>query len=82
VLDEFVNAARRKLNRAGRKLAAGSASFGFSAQNPAPVTIETYDRAMQIAERYGYSMFDLLLVAAVLERNARPCIRKIGKRAG
>jgi len=31
-----------------------------------PVTIETHDRALAIVERYGFSLYDSLLVAAAL----------------
>ena len=31
-----------------------------------PVTIETNDRAMAIVERYGFSLYDSLLIAAAL----------------
>lgn len=31
-----------------------------------PVTVETHDRALAIAERYGYSLYDSLLIAAAL----------------
>lgn len=31
-----------------------------------PVTIETHDRALDIVERYGFSLYDSLLIAAAL----------------
>ena len=31
-----------------------------------PVTIETHDRALAIVERYGFSLYDSLLIAAAL----------------
>jgi predicted nucleic acid-binding protein len=34
-----------------------------------PVTIETHDRALRIAERYGISIYDALIVSAALLAN-------------
>ena len=31
-----------------------------------PVTVETHDRALAIVERYGFSLYDSLLIAATL----------------
>jgi len=31
-----------------------------------PVTVETHDRALAIVERYGFSLYDSLLIAAAL----------------
>jgi predicted nucleic acid-binding protein len=36
-----------------------------------PVTVETHERAMHVAERYGYSIFDSLIIAAALHAGAR-----------
>ena len=68
VLNEFVNVARRKLNRSWEEVRRALGILRVFCPDPAPVTIETHDRAVQIAERYGYSIFDSLIVAAALER--------------
>ncbi len=34
-----------------------------------PVTIETHDRALRIAERYGLSIYDALIISAALLAN-------------
>jgi predicted nucleic acid-binding protein len=36
-----------------------------------PVTIETHDRALAIVERYGFSLYDSLLIAAALITDCR-----------
>ena len=36
-----------------------------------PVTIETHDRALAIVERYGFSLYDSLLIAAALIADCR-----------
>ena len=68
VLNEFVNVARRKLNKSWKEVRRALGILGIFCPDPAPVTIETHDRAVQIAERYRYSIFDSLIVAAALER--------------
>jgi predicted nucleic acid-binding protein len=68
VLNEFVNVARRKLNKRWEEVRRALGILRVFCPDPAPVTIETHDRAVQIAERYGYSIFDSLIVAAALER--------------
>jgi predicted nucleic acid-binding protein len=35
--------------------------------SPIPVTIQSQNRAVRIAEGYGYSVFDSLVIAAALE---------------
>jgi len=68
VLNEFVNVARRKLNKSWEEVRRALGILRVFCPDPAPVTIETHNRAVQIAERYGYSIFDSLIVAAALER--------------
>ena len=68
VLNEFVNVAQRKLNRSWEEIRRALGIVRVFCPDPAPVTIETHDRAVQIAERYGYSIFDSLIIAAALER--------------
>jgi predicted nucleic acid-binding protein len=36
-----------------------------------PLTVETLEGAVHIAERYGYSIFDALVIAAALHAGAR-----------
>lgn len=42
-----------------------------------PMTIETHERALRVAQRYGFQIYDALIVAAALLAGCRtPCIRK------
>jgi len=68
VLNEFVNVARRKLYQSWEEVRRALGILRVFCPDPAPLTIETHDRALQIAERYGYSIFDSLIVAAARER--------------
>jgi predicted nucleic acid-binding protein len=36
-----------------------------------PITIETHERALRIAERYGLSIYDALIVSAALLANCK-----------
>ena len=36
-----------------------------------PVTVETHDRALAVVERYGFSLYDSLLIAAALITDSR-----------
>ena len=36
-----------------------------------PVTVETHDRALVIVERYGFSLYDSLLIAAALNADCK-----------
>ena len=45
--------------------------FASFVPTPAPLTIETHERAVRIGERYGYSIFDSLIIAAALDVGAR-----------
>jgi predicted nucleic acid-binding protein len=43
----------------------------FFCPTPLPLTVETHDKALYLAERYGYSIFDSLIIAAALHAGAR-----------
>jgi predicted nucleic acid-binding protein len=66
VLNEFAAVAVRKLGmtvaEAREALTAITAACGVT-----PLTLEVHERGLQIAERYGFSIYDSLIVAAALE---------------
>lgn len=65
VLNEFVAVASRKLHM--QMIDVREALAGIRAVCAVvPITIETHDRAVEIAERYGLSIYDALIVAAAL----------------
>jgi predicted nucleic acid-binding protein len=66
VLNEFVAVARRKLDKSWEDVRRALDIFRVFCTEPLPLTVETHDRAVQIAERYGYSIFDPLIIAAAL----------------
>lgn len=36
-----------------------------------PLTVETHERGLEVAERYGYSLYDSMIVAAALQAGCR-----------
>jgi predicted nucleic acid-binding protein len=70
VLNEFVAVARRKLNKSWEEVRRALEILRVFCPIPVPLTIETHERALQLAERYGYSIFDSSIVAAALHCGA------------
>ncbi|HKE29351.1 MAG TPA: PIN domain-containing protein [Bryobacteraceae bacterium] len=67
VLNEFVHVARRKLSREWKEILVTLALLESVYATPAPVTAVTQRMALGIAQRYGYHIFDSLVIAAALE---------------
>lgn len=65
VLNEMANVARRKLAMPWTEINE-VLSLIRSLCSTAPLTIETHDRGRLIAERYGLSLYDAMIVAAAL----------------
>src|SRR5215469_3284598 len=70
VLNEFVAVARRKLDKSWEEVRRALDILRLFCPEPVSVTIEIHDRAVNIAERYGYSIFDSLIIAAALHAGA------------
>lgn len=71
VLDEFVAVARRKFHKSWEDIRRALDILRVLCPEPVPLTVETHERAVNIAERYGYSIFDSLIIAAALRAGAR-----------
>jgi predicted nucleic acid-binding protein len=71
VLNEFVAVARRKLNKGRGEVRLALEILRVFCPEPVPLTTEIHERALQIAERYGYSIYDSLVVAAALQSGVR-----------
>jgi predicted nucleic acid-binding protein len=65
-LDEFANVARRKLAMNWAEMREALAAARVLLRRIVPIDLETHDRALAIAERHGYSIFDALMLAAAL----------------
>ena len=70
VLNEFVAVARGKLKKSWEEIRRALDVLRVFCPEPVPLTIEIHERAVRIAERYGYSIFDSLVIAAALHAGA------------
>ena len=68
VLNEFVAVASRKLHMSWIEIREVLAQVRAVCAVE-PVTIETHERALRLAERYGISIYDALIVSAALLAN-------------
>ena len=65
-LHEFTNVARRKLDMTWREVHEALDAIRTLCRSILPVDLETHADALRIAERYGYAIFDALMIAAAL----------------
>lgn len=65
VLNEFASVATRKLRMTHAEVRETLEPIRALC-TVTPLTLETHDRALQIAERYGFSIYDALIVSAAL----------------
>jgi predicted nucleic acid-binding protein len=70
VLNEFVAVARRKLNRSWKEVHRAIEILLVFCPQPLPLTMDTHEQALQISERYEYSIFDSSIIAAALRSGA------------
>ena len=70
VLNEFVAVARRKFGKTWEEIRRALDILRVFCPEPVPLTVETHEIAVNIAERYGYSIFDSLIIAAALHAGA------------
>lgn len=64
VLNEFVDAARRKLRQDWPQVQEALASLSAVLDPPLPLTHETHALALDIAERYRLQIYDALILSA------------------
>jgi predicted nucleic acid-binding protein len=65
-LNEFANVARRKFGKSWRKIRDDLGAIRIVCATVVPIDIDTHEAALRLAERYGFAMFDALMVAAAL----------------
>src|SRR5436190_23973333 len=66
-LNEFVNVARRKLGLSWDEIRAALAVIRDLCPVVVPITFDTHEAALRLAERYRFAMFDALMVATALQ---------------
>src|SRR5258707_15078789 len=62
-LNEFANVARRKLGKSWREIRDDLAAIRTVCATVIPIDVDTHETALRLAERYGFAMFDALIVA-------------------
>ncbi len=67
VLNEFAAVAKRKLKMSWAETAETFDAARALCSPPFPLTIEVHDAALDIAERYGYHIYDSVILAAALD---------------
>ena len=66
-LNEFANVARRKLGNSWDEIRDALAIIRELCPAILPVDLDTHEAALRLAERYGFAMFDALMVATALD---------------
>ena len=66
-LNEFASVARAKLAFAWPRIQAAIGNILILCPKPKPLSVDTHLRALEISERYGFSIWDGLIVAAAIE---------------
>jgi predicted nucleic acid-binding protein len=67
VLNEFASVARTKLAMTWPEVQEAIEQIVILCPNPRPLSIETHRRALELSKRYGFSIWDSLIVAAAAE---------------
>jgi predicted nucleic acid-binding protein len=66
-LNEFVAVAVRKFAMPWDEVLDALSAIRVLCPSPVPVLMETHDAALRIVRRYGYHIYDALVIAAALE---------------
>jgi predicted nucleic acid-binding protein len=66
-LNEFVAVAVRKLGMSWEEVLEALTALRILFPPPIPITVQTHEAALGIAGRYGYHIYDSLVIAAALE---------------
>jgi predicted nucleic acid-binding protein len=69
VLNEFVATARRKLGMSWEEVIEALAAIRTLCPSPVAIALDTHDAALRIAQKYGFHIYDALVVASALEAN-------------
>lgn len=67
VINEFVDVVRRKAKMPWNEVRFAIENIKALCPDPLPITIDTHQEALAIAEKYGYRIYDALIVASALE---------------
>jgi predicted nucleic acid-binding protein len=66
-LNEFASVARRKLDLSWKEVKELLEAFCILCPDPLPISHDTHQAAVTIAEKYRYGIYDALIISAALE---------------
>jgi predicted nucleic acid-binding protein len=69
VLNEFAAVARRKLNMSWEEISDALSAVRVLCEPPIALSVGVHEAALKIAARYGYQIYDALILAAALEQD-------------
>jgi predicted nucleic acid-binding protein len=69
VLNEFANAAHRKLRKSWDEIHAALQALRSAFAAPLPISARTHELALALAEQHKFSFYDALIIASALEAN-------------
>jgi len=69
VLNEFSDVARRKIRMSWDDVRQALREIQFFCPDPVPITMDTHERALIIAEGYDIRIYDALILASALGTN-------------
>jgi predicted nucleic acid-binding protein len=67
VLNEFADVVRRKAKMPWDKVRFAIQNIRALCPDPLPLTVDIHNEALTIAEKYGYRIYDALIVASALK---------------
>jgi len=67
VLNEFVSVARSKMRMPWEDVIDALDAIRVLFPSPLPITLDTHEAALKIAQQYGFGIYDALIAAAALE---------------
>jgi predicted nucleic acid-binding protein len=70
-LNEFVSVARRKLGMSWKEVKEFLDLVSTLCPDPVPISLNMHKVALDIAEKYGYSIYDALIASAALETGCK-----------
>ena len=67
VLNEFVSVARRKMRMPWEDVIDAMDAIRVLFPSPVPITLDTHEAALKIAQQYGFGIYDAQIAAAAVE---------------
>lgn len=67
VLNELASVSRRKLGLSWEEIGDALAAIRVLCPSPKPLTIDTHEAGVRMADKYGFQLYDALIAAAALE---------------